>query len=96
MLIEMIQFKLKSDANVDEFLQANKQTEDQQVSTIPGFLSRETAVDDEGTWTVMVHWADQSALDKSLAAFMEAPATQAFLGLMDADTMTLQVLTVRM
>ncbi|MEL6310485.1 MAG: antibiotic biosynthesis monooxygenase [Chloroflexota bacterium] len=96
MLIEMLQFKLKADAHVDAFLQANKHAEDKQVATIPGFLSRQTSVDEDGTWMIIVHWADKAALDKSLATFMEAEATQAFLALMDTDTMSMTVFTVKM
>lgn len=96
MLIEVLQFKLKADAEVDEFLKANKQAEDEQVSTIPGFLSRQTAVNEEGMWMIAVHWADKAALDKSLATFMEAEATQPFLGMMNSDTLSMSVYTVRM
>lgn len=96
MLIEVLQFKLKAEATVDEFLQANKQAEDKQVATIPGFLSRQTSANEEGTWMVVVHWADKAALDKSLATFMEAEATQTFLSLMDSDTMSMSVFTVKM
>ena len=96
MLIELLQFKLKAEASIDEFLKANKQAEDKQVATIPGFLSRQTSVDEDGTWMIMVHWADKSALDKSLATFMEAEATQTFLSLMDSDTMSMTVFSVKM
>jgi len=96
MLIELLQFKLKAEADVDEFLKANKQAEDKQVATIPGFLSRQTSVNDEGAWMIAVHWADKTALDKSLATFMEAEATQPFLALMDSDTMSMSVYSVRM
>lgn len=96
MLIEVLQFKLNADADIDDFLAANKQAEDKQVSTIPGFLSRETSVDEEGTWMIIVHWADKSALDKSLATFMEAEATQTFLSMMDSDTMSMRVFTIKM
>lgn len=96
MLIEVLQFKLKADADVDEFLKANKRAEDDQVSTISGFLSRQTAVSEEGTWMIAVHWADKAALDKSLATFMEAEATQPFLGMMDSDTLSMTVYSIRM
>ena len=96
MLIEVLQFKLKAETNVDEFLKANKQAEDKQVATIPGFLSRQTSVNEEGIWMIVVHWADKAALDKSLATFMEAEATQTFLSLMDSNTMSMSVFTVRM
>lgn len=96
MLIEVLQFKLKAEAKVDEFLKANKQAEDEQVTTIPGFLSRQTSVNEEDTWMIVVHWADKAALDKSLATFMEADATQPFLALMDSDTMSMSIFTVRM
>lgn len=96
MLIEVLQFKLKAETNIDEFLKANKQAEDEQVATIPGFLSRRTSVNEDGVWMILVHWADQVALEKSLATFMEAEATQIFLSLMDSDTMSMSVFTVKM
>ena len=95
MLMEVIQFKLKAETDVAEFLRANKQAEDQQVATIPGFLSRQTTVDDDN-WMINVHWADKDALDKSLATFMESPATQSFLALIDSETMKINVFTVKM
>lgn len=96
MLIEVLQFKLKMGTNVDAFLKANKQAEDEQVATIPGFLSRQTSVNEDDTWMIMVHWADKAALDKSLAVFMEAKATQPFLALMDSDTLSMNVFSVKM
>jgi heme-degrading monooxygenase HmoA len=73
-VIEVVTFKLKPGVTAKEFAPADKAVADQHVSKQPGFISRESAAGDDGTWLVIVHWATKKDADASMASFANAAA----------------------
>ncbi len=91
-VIETITFRLNSDASIDAFAEANRLVQAEYLPAQPGYnaSSRVTTRDDDGNWTISLRWDTAADADASMASFMDAPSTQAFLALMDASTMELR------
>jgi heme-degrading monooxygenase HmoA len=84
--IEIVTFNLKGDASRDDFLEKNKYVEQNLVSKMPGFKSRETAVSDDGQVAVILHWDKPESAQNSMNKFVDAPESQEFQKLLDMDT----------
>ena len=89
-VIEIVHFKLAAGVTAADFDPVNQAVERQHVSQQPGFISRETALGDDGQWLVVVHWRSSADADASMASFMSAPTAQDFMAKLDVSTMTMQ------
>ncbi|MEL6984147.1 MAG: hypothetical protein AAFO29_17105, partial [Actinomycetota bacterium] len=90
-VIETISLRLADGASPAAFAAANSTVEAEYLPAQPGFNpgTRRTTLGDDGTWTISLRWDSAGDADASMASFMDAPATQDFLALIDADTMSL-------
>ncbi|HZB33880.1 MAG TPA: hypothetical protein VE465_27210 [Streptosporangiaceae bacterium] len=86
--LETIKFQLRDGVVESQFLQLNRQVEDQFMARRPGFRSRQTARGKDGEWFVSVQWATSADADATGAAFFGAPETQDFLAVIDATTVS--------
>lgn len=89
-VIEIVHFKLADGVTAADFDPVNQAVARQHVSQQLGFISRETAMGEDGKWLVVVHWRSVADADASMASFMSAPAAQDFMTKLDASTMTMQ------
>jgi hypothetical protein len=89
--IETITLRLNDDASAEAFAAANAKVEAEYLPLQSGFNAgtRVTTVDETGEWTISLRWDSARDADASMASFMDAPATQDFLALMDASSMVL-------
>jgi hypothetical protein len=55
----------------------------------PGFVSQESARNDEGDWVVIVHWENPDDAQKSMEKFPNDPTAQRFLAPLDSDTFSM-------
>lgn len=88
-IVEVTTFALKPGVSVEDFLTADRAMADSYVSKLPGFVSRQTAAGPDGTRLLLAWWTDTASADASMAGFAAAPATAAFMELIQADTMVL-------
>jgi heme-degrading monooxygenase HmoA len=84
--IEIVTFNLKPGASRDDFLEKNKYVEQNLVSKMPGFKSRETAISDEGQVVVVLHWDKPESAQHSMDEFVKSSESQEFQQLLDMDT----------
>lgn len=91
-VIETITFQLSEDATPEAFAVANGKVESSYLPLQPGYNAgtRATTVSETGQWSISLRWDSASDADASMASFMDAPATQDFLALMDSDTMEMR------
>ena len=91
-VIETITFKLNADASADAFSAANARVESEYLPAQAGYNAgtRVTTLSDEGVWNIALRWDSGSDADASMASFMDAPATQDYLSLIDMDTMVMR------
>ena len=89
--IETITLRLAEGASPGAFAAANSRVEGEYLANQAGFNpgTRTTSVDGDGLWTISLRWDNASDADASMAAFMDAEANQDFLGLIDAESMTI-------
>jgi heme-degrading monooxygenase HmoA len=84
--IEIVTFNLQNGASRDDFLEKNIYVEENLVSKMPGFKSRQTAVADDGQVAVILHWEKPESAQNSMDKFVDAPESQDFQKLIDMDT----------
>ncbi len=91
-VIETITLLLADGASPEAFAAANAKVESEYLPLQPGFNpgTRVTTVDADQRWTISLRWDSAYDGDASMASFMDAPATQDFLSLIDADSMTMK------
>ncbi len=90
-VIETITLKLSDAARPDAFVAANSKVEAEYLPSQPGFNpgSRTTTVTEDGLWTISMRWDSAHDASESMRNFMSAPATQDFLQLVDANSMSM-------
>lgn len=90
-VIETITLRLIDDASVDVFAAANSKVESDYLPLQPGYNpgSRVTTLSTDGLWTISLRWDGERDADASMGSFMDAPATQDFLSLIDSSSMTM-------
>ncbi|MEM6327450.1 MAG: antibiotic biosynthesis monooxygenase [Bacteroidota bacterium] len=87
MVIEVATFTLASGITPEAFRPLDQAVEDEHVSRQPGFISRQSAASEDGEWLVIVHWRSVEDAEASMASFASAPAAEAFMAHLQADTM---------
>ena len=68
-VIEIVKFKLAPGITATAFQPVDRAVEVQHVSKQPGFISRESAADENGEWLVIVHWKSVKDAEASMASF---------------------------
>ncbi|WP_263359669.1 antibiotic biosynthesis monooxygenase family protein [Acidicapsa ligni] len=86
-VIEVVTFKLKPGVSAQEFTNMDKAVGREHVAKQPGFISRESASGEDGTWLVVVHWRSRQDADASMKSFTSAPSAKPFMDKLQADTM---------
>jgi heme-degrading monooxygenase HmoA len=81
---------LKPGVTTEKFRPIDAAVGSQHVARQPGFISRESAAGDNGTWLVVVHWRSLRDADASMATFETAPAARAFMDNIDASSMVMK------
>lgn len=89
-VIEIVKFKLAPSVTTIAFKPVDRLVEVQHVSKQPGFISRESAADENGEWLVIVHWKSVKDAEASMASFSSAPAARDFMSMIDTSTMTMR------
>ena len=87
--IEIVRFKLKDGVDLKTFITQNKYVEQNLVSKMPGFVSRETAQSADGEWAVILHWQGPEDAQNSMNKFVAAPEAKEFTALIDMDTFSM-------
>jgi hypothetical protein len=87
--VEVIHFRPKADANVDEFIREDRRVGEEYTPKQPGFIDRESARNENGDWVVIVHWDDAQSAQASMELFPNDPTAKRFIELMDAATFSM-------
>lgn len=89
-LIEVITVELAEGATTPGFLQTDQVIQAEYASLQPGYLARETAINEEGLVRLVVHWESKADSDASIAGFGEAPGVEPFMGNLSSETMAIK------
>lgn len=91
-VVETITFRLRAGASADAFAGVNARIEADYLAAQQGYNpgSRVTTLGDDGEWAISLRWDSARHADASMESFMDAPATQDFLSLVDSATMAIE------
>ncbi len=87
-VIEVTRFNLNTGVDTNVFEDRDAEIEADFASQQPGFLKRETGVDQDGRYVVMVFWESLADADASIAAFGADPTVGDYFGMIDTNTFT--------
>lgn len=87
--VEVLHFRAAPGADLEEFKREDVRVGKEYTPPQPGFMSRESAMNDNGDWVVIVHWESAEAAEASMQKFPNDPTAQRFLELMDSDTFSM-------
>ena len=85
-VVEVVKFRLAQGAGEPAFLAENRKAQ-AFVARQPGFVGREIARGDDGSWLVIVRWNSAAAADASFSKFVAAEEMKPFMGLLDSASM---------
>jgi hypothetical protein len=88
-IIEIVTLTIADGISAEHFAALDRVVEREHVSHQPGFISRESALGEQSTWLVIVHWASIPDAEASMASFADAPAAAAFMAAIKANTMVM-------
>ena len=84
--VEIVSFRVKDGVSREDFLTQNKYVEENLVSKMPGFVSRESIINEDGDVAIILHWENPESAQNSMDKFVGAPESQEFQKLLDMDT----------
>lgn len=93
-VIEIATFELADGMTAASFAPLDAAVAAEHVSQQPGFVARQSACADDGTWLAVVWWESSAAANASMASFADAPAAAGFMGGMKAETMAMKQYTL--
>jgi hypothetical protein len=85
-VVETMTFRLAEGADEEGFLAADKTLQSDFAYQQPGLARRTTARGKDGTWLVIDLWTTAEAADACAARWDTDPIAQAFMALVDRDT----------
>lgn len=86
-VLEVTNFKLKPTANASSFNQLDAEVEGQFTSKQPGFIKRQSGVNDKGEYVVLVYWNSTEDAEASMQKFMSDAAVADYASMIDGASM---------
>ena len=86
-IMEVTTFNINSDVNSTAFARRDAQVESDFTSKQPGFIKRQSGVDDKGNYVVVVYWNSVADADASMNKFMSDTSVMDYAQMIDGPTM---------
>lgn len=86
-ILEVTTFSLKSSANEQIFNTLDAEVEENFTSKQPGFIRRESAVNENGEYVVLVYWKTLADAQASMKKFMTDASVGEYAGLIEGASM---------
>jgi predicted SnoaL-like aldol condensation-catalyzing enzyme/heme-degrading monooxygenase HmoA len=88
-ILEVTTFKLSSVANPSTFNELDTKVESDFTSKQAGFIKRQSAVNENGEYVVLVYWNSMEEADASMQKFMKDESVADYASMIDGSTMTM-------
>ena len=88
-IMEVTTFHINSDASPLTFAKRDAQVERDFTSKQPGFIKRQSGVDDKGNYIVVVYWQGTADADASMNKFMNDASVADYAQMIDGPTMNM-------
>ena len=86
-IMEVTTFNINSTANPMTFAKLDAEVESDFTSKQPGFIKRQSGVDDKGSYVVVVYWKSSADADASMNKFMADASVGDYAKMIDGPTM---------
>ncbi|MEM6342261.1 MAG: hypothetical protein AAF927_00220 [Bacteroidota bacterium] len=86
-IMEVTTFSIDSAADPNKFAQLDKAVENDFTSQQPGFIKRQSGIDDKGDYVVVVFWESVKDAEASMAKFMGDASVADYAQMIDGPTM---------
>lgn len=93
-ILEVTTFNINSDADSVAFALRDAQVESDFTSKQPGFIHRQSGVDDKGNYVVAVFWKSVAEADASMNKFMGDASVADYAQMIDGPTMNMSRYTM--
>lgn len=93
-VLEVTRFSLKTTASATVFNKLDAEVESQFTSKQPGFIKRQSGVNEQGEYVVLVYWNTLADAEASMNKFMGDPSVADYAALIDGSTMKMARYTV--
>lgn len=88
-ILEVTTFNINSDTNPITFAKRDAEVESDFTSKQPGFVKRQSGMDEEGNYVVLVYWESVANADASMKKFMGDASVADYGQMIDAPTMNM-------
>jgi predicted SnoaL-like aldol condensation-catalyzing enzyme len=86
-VLEVTTFKLNATANATQFNKLDAAVEENYTKKQPGFIKRQSGVNDKGEYVVLVYWNTMEDAEASMQKFMNDTSVAEFAGMIDGKSM---------
>ena len=86
-IIEVTTFNITAEANPSTFSKRDAEVEDIFTSKQPGFIKRQSGVDDKGNYVVVVYWKSLANAEASMNKFMSDASVADYAQMIDGPSM---------
>lgn len=94
-IIEITYFKPKEGVSQETFGARNIRVGEEYAAKQAGFISRETGVDAEGTWVIVVHWETLADSEASMQKWMTESSVDDFKEMIEPSSFKMSVFQTR-
>lgn len=88
-VLEVTTFRLNPTVSQDAFNTLDGEVETNFTSKQPGFIKRQSGVDDDGNYVVLVYWNTMADAESSMSKFMSDSSVAEYTGMIDGGSMTM-------
>lgn len=93
-VLEVTTFRLKTISNATQFNELDKQVESNFTSHQPGFIKRQSAVNKNGEYMVLVYWKTAEDAQASMNKFMTDKSVANYAGMIEGSSMIMNRFSV--
>lgn len=93
-VLEVTTFKTKSTVNNSVFNKLDAEVEGNFTINQPGFIKRQSGVDNEGNYVVLVYWDTHENAEASMQKFMSDASVAEYASMIDGSTMNMSRYTI--
>ena len=93
-VLEVTTFKIKTTANSTSFIKMDAEVESQFTSKQPGFIRRQSGLNDQGEYVVLVYWKSLEDAAASMQKFMGDPLVADYSSMIEGSTMKMARYTI--
>jgi hypothetical protein len=90
-VVEITYFKPKEGVSQEDFQARNIRVGQEYAAKQPGFVSRETGVDAQGTWVIMVRWQSLADSEASMRKWADEASVADFKEMIEPSSFSMSV-----